>query len=109
MTRTLFTLAVALMLVAASAQAQTAGTAPTISDAAKEAKTFRALLGNYEGLATNLGKLLRVTDAFLIFEQEDVESAVVIDAVASFQFIREVDEEEGTTREFVEIQLFSRE
>lgn len=102
-------LVLALILMGASAQAQSTGTTPTISDAAKDVKTFHSLLGKYEGLATNLGKLVRVTDAFIIVEQEEVEMAVAIHAVASFQFIREVDEDAGVTKEFVEIQLFSRE
>jgi hypothetical protein len=108
MTRIIAGLVLALVLLGAAAQAQTAGTTPTISVAAKDVKTFHALLAQYEGLATNLGKLIRVTDAFMIVEQEGVEMAVAMNAVASFQFIREVDEDAGVTKEFVEIQLFAR-
>jgi len=108
MTRTMLILALALMLLGASAHAQSGSSAPTISDAAKGAKSFSALLAKYEGLATNIGKLLRVTDAFIIVEQEGVEMAVAIQAVASFQFIREVNEDEGMTKEFLEIQLVAR-
>ena len=106
MTRILCSLALALVLMAASVHAQSA--TPTISEAAKEANSFHALLAQYEGVATNLGKLLLVTDAFIVLEQEEVETAVAIDAVASFQYIREENEDEGTTKVFLEIQLFSR-
>lgn len=108
MTRIIAGLVLALVLLGAAAHAQTAGTVPMISEAAKEVKTFHALLAKYEGLATNLGKLVQVTDAFVIVEQEGVEMAVAMNAVASFQFIREVDEDAGMIKEFVEIQLFSR-
>jgi hypothetical protein len=109
MTRLLLPLVVALLVAGASVHAQTAAaTTPTISEAAKSAKTFPALLAKYEGVATNLGKLVRVTDAYIILEQEGVETAVATAAVASFQFIREVNEEEGTTKVFLEVQLLSR-
>lgn len=108
MTRFMLLLAAALLLAGASVHAQTAATTPTISEAAKSAKTFPALLAKYEGLATNLGKLVRVTDAYIVLEQEGVETAVATAAVASFQFIREVNEEEGTTKVFLEIQLLSK-
>ena len=106
MTRIMLTLMLAMLVLAGSAGAQTT---PSITDAAKDAKTFFDVLKQYEGLATNLGKLVRATDAFLLFEQEGVEMVVATAAVASFQFILEVDEDEGTRKEFLEIQLYSRE
>jgi hypothetical protein len=94
--------------MAGSAHAQSASTVPTISEAAKDAKSFRTLLAKYEGVATNLGKLVLVTDAFIVLEQEGVETAVAMEAVTSFQFIREVNEDEGTTKEFLELHLVAQ-